>query len=60
MLGHYYTYKTITYDTSGVANLQWDSAELTQIGVKTQMSYDDAFTLEEVDKVAKYIANSSF
>ena len=32
----------------GLASLQWDSAELFQIGVKDDMSDDDAFALEEV------------
>ena len=32
----------------GLASLQWDSAELFQIGVQDHMSYDDAFTIEEV------------
>ena len=48
-LGQHYIRKAFTSNTSGLANLQWDSAELTQIGVRTQMSYDDVFTLEEVE-----------
>ena len=35
-------------DAPGLASLQWDSAELFQIGVQDHMSYDDAFTIEEV------------
>ena len=35
-------------NSPGLASLQWDSAELLQIGVKEQMSFDDAFTIEEV------------
>ena len=34
----------------GLASLQWDSAELLQIGVKNHMSYDDAIAIEEVHK----------
>ena len=48
-LEHNYIRKAFTSNTSGLANLQWDSAELTQIGVQTQMSFDDVFTLEEVE-----------
>ena len=33
---------------SGLASLQWDSAKLFQIGIHDHMSYDDAFTIEEV------------
>ena len=33
---------------TGLANLQWDSAELLQIVVKDRMSYKDAFVIEEV------------
>ena len=31
-----------------MASLQWDSAELLQIGSQDHMSYDDAFTIEKV------------
>ena len=31
-----------------MASLQWDSAELLQIGIQDHMSYDDAFTIEKV------------
>ena len=55
LLGHNYTRKAFAPNTSGLANLQWDSAELTQIGVQTQMSYDDVFTLEEVEWIHTYI-----
>ena len=43
-------YRRQSFDPNapGLASLQWDSAELLQIGAKEQMSYDDAFTIEEV------------
>ena len=46
--GKNYTRKTFDPKAPGLASLQWDSAELFQIGVQNQMSYDDAFTIEEV------------
>lgn len=48
-------YKTATYarqqfdsSATGLNALQWDTAELKQIGVTNEMNYDDAFTIEEV------------
>jgi len=43
-----YCRKAFDPNAPGLASLQWDSAELLQIGVQDQMSYDDAFTMEEV------------
>ena len=44
------TYRRQAFDPNapGLASLQWDSADLFQIGVQDHMSYDDAFTIEEV------------
>ena len=36
---------------TGLASLQWDSAELLQIVVKDRMSYKDAFVIEEVQQL---------
>ncbi|XP_065909470.1 inositol 1,4,5-trisphosphate-gated calcium channel ITPR1-like [Dysidea avara] len=47
--GERYTRQTFDPNASGLASLQWDSAELIQIGIQEQMNYDDAFTIEEVD-----------
>ena len=47
-LGKHYTRKGFNPNAPGLDSLQWDSAELLQIGVQDQMSYDDAFTIEEV------------
>ena len=44
----HYTRKEFNPNAPGLSSLQWDSAELFQIGVQNQMSYDDAFTIEEV------------
>ena len=46
--GKHYTRKVCNSNETGLASLEWDSAELFQIGVQDQMSYDDAFTIEEV------------
>ena len=48
VLGERYTRQAFNPNASGLASLQWDSAELIQIGVQEQMNYDDAFTIEEV------------
>lgn len=48
---HYTCHKTCNSNGPGLSSLQWDSAELFQIGVQDQMSYDDAFTIEEVRSV---------
>ena len=43
----------------GLDSLQWDSAELLQIGVQDHMSYDDAFTIEEVQELTRsYTSNN--
>ena len=34
---------------SGLSALQWDTAELKEVGVTSEMNYDDAFTIEKVD-----------
>ncbi|XP_065902252.1 inositol 1,4,5-trisphosphate receptor type 2-like [Dysidea avara] len=47
--GERYTRQAFDPDAPGLASLQWDSAELLQIGVQNQMSYDDAFATEQVD-----------
>ena len=47
-VGELYHRQSFDPNASGLASLQWDSAELIQIGVKDHMSYDDAFTIEEV------------
>lgn len=44
----HYTRKAFNPKAPGLASLQWDSAELLQIGVRDHMSYDDAYTIEEV------------
>ena len=46
--GKHYTRKGFDPKATGLDSLQWDSAELLQIGVQDQMSYDDAFTIEQV------------
>ena len=33
---------------TGLSALQWDTAELKEVGVTSEMNYDDAFTVEEV------------
>ena len=43
-----YCRQSFNPNAPGLASLQWDSAELFQIGVQDHMSYDDAFTIEEV------------
>ena len=48
ILGEPYKRKAFKPEASGLASLQWDSAELLQVGVSDHMSYDDAFTIEEV------------
>ena len=35
-------------NATGLNALQWDTAELKEIGVTCEMNYDDAFTIEEV------------
>ena len=47
-----YCRQSFNPNASGLASLQWDSAELLQIGVKDYMSYDDAFVIEEVHVTA--------
>jgi len=47
-LGDVYCRRAFNPNAPGLASLQWDSAELTSIGVHDQMSYDDAFTIEKV------------
>ena len=51
-LGEPYKRKAFKPEASGLASLQWDSAELLQVGVLDRLSYDDAFTIEEVVKRA--------
>ena len=46
--GNNYTRKQFDPKAAGLASLQWDSAELFQVGVQRLMSYDDAFTVEKV------------
>ena len=48
ILGQNYKRKALDPEATGLASLQWDSAELLQIGVQDHMSYDDAFTIEKV------------
>ena len=43
-----YCRQSFNPNAPGLASLQWDSAELFKIGVQDHMSYDDAFTIEEV------------
>jgi len=50
-IGKRYNRQEFKPDAPGLASLQWDSAELIQIDVQNQMNYDDAFTLEQVDKL---------
>ena len=47
-IGVAYCRQAFDPNASGLESLQWDSASLYQIDVKSQMSYDDAFTIEEV------------
>lgn len=35
-------------NATGLNALQWDTAEVKEIGVASEMNYDDAFTIEEV------------
>lgn len=51
ILGCCYTRKAVKLEDSGLAGLQWDSAELREIGVQTEMSYDDAFIIEKVARI---------
>ena len=51
MVIHYteeYCRQAFDPNASGLDSLQWDSADLLQIGVQDHMSYDDAFTIEKV------------
>ena len=50
VLGEHYKREAYAFDpkATGLDSLQWDSAELLQIGVRDHMSYDDAFTIEKV------------
>ena len=39
---------------TGLYALQWDTAELKEVGVTSEMNYDDAFTVEEVAHPYRY------
>ena len=48
--GKKYTCK-FKHDATGLAGLQWDLAELLQVGVQKQINFSDAFAIEEVVKL---------
>ena len=54
-------YRRQSFDPNapGLDSLQWDSAELLQIGVQDHMSYDDAFTIEEVQELTHSYASNN-
>ena len=60
LLGCCYTHKEVSPNSSELAKSQWDLGELTQIGVKTQQSYEDAFTLEKVESIYIYVMNCNY
>lgn len=50
-----YVKQSFDYNAKGFNALQWDTAELKEIGVTSEMNYHDAFTVEEVANQLCYI-----